>query len=230
MIDREESVTGVRFTVISGPTELRSVQEYELAFARRALGKLKSRLGADGLRKLLAPDIEESDARWSRWLAESAGAFRPAMTVIHVSGLTASEFAAYFDSIRDDEPRLLDGHPEHFVVIRTSDGFDVIENLGRWVSQRYVHFTTEDDAVDELLPDFPIRMVGFTTGPDGEVNAHLLHQMRETSDGFEARLSLYLPASTPDDVFEEHRQHLAVEFANWTAVAAHELGRDCVIA
>ena len=50
-------------------------------------------------------------------------------------------------------------------------------------------------------------------------------QFGDTAEGFNASLTAYFPAACPEDVFEHHRQHLAVEFRNWILAAAAETSR-----
>lgn len=208
---------------VSGLATEGTVAEFELLFARRALAKLKSRLGRERLIELLTPDTDECEDQFSAWLSQSDGVFRPAMIDMRVTGLSATEFLAYFDSIRREEPKMLAAHPEHFVIAFTEGGFDVIENIGPHISRFDVHFTDADHAVETPLADFPIRMVGHYAARDGTVESHVLHQFRETSDGFDAKLAIYYPAAAPDEVIEGHRQHLAVEFSNWVFAAAATL-------
>lgn len=218
--------TAVRTTVVSGPTAAGSAADYELFFARRALAKLKSLLGQDGLRELLKADTDANDLRWTEWIAQSNEQFRPAVTELSISGLSAEEFFAYFESIRRDEAKMLAAQPEHFVFDYAPDGFDLIENLGPYIHHHHMHFTTDADAIDELLEDYPIRMVGHGTQLDGTVSGHILHHFRETDEGFDARLAVYFPTAVPEEIIEGHRQHLAVEFTNWVAAAAATLGRN----
>lgn len=209
----------------SGPVAGGTAAQYELFFARRALAMLKSRLGRERLIDLLRPDTDQTEARFAEWVAESNGQYRLAAAHIRVSGLSIEEFLAYFESIRREEPKMLAAHPEHFVIGFTEGGFDVIENIGPFISHFNVHFTGEEEAIDELLPDHPFRMVGHSTMADGSVESHILHEFRDTGDGFEGRLALYFPSAMPEEIIEGHRQHLVVEFTNWIAAAAAALGR-----
>jgi len=51
----------------------------------------------------------------------------------------------------------------------------------------------------------------------------MLTQFGDTAEGFNASLTAYFPTACPEDVFEHHRQHLAVEFRNWIVAAASEV-------
>lgn len=210
-------------TVVSGPTSPGNVSDWELFFARRALAKLKSRLGQQGLLDLLAPDIDAATETMKAWVDESEGKWRPAEIRMRASGLSSAEFLAYFHSM--DEPKMLAAQPEHFVVKVLDGAYDGVENMGPNITRFDLHLASEDQAVDELLADHPTRMVGYATIPDGTVAVHLLHQFRDTDDGFDVVLGVYFPAAAPEELIEAHRQHLAVEFTNWIIAAGESLGR-----
>lgn len=211
--------------VASGPTAGGAVNDWELHFARRALAKLKARLGHEAMVELLAADIDAGNRALRDWSAASEGRWKVAETRLRVSGLSAEEFHAYFESIFDDRPRMLAAQPEHFAMGLADGVMEVLENLGPHIAHFYIRFTGEDQAAGELLPDHPMRMVGNAALADGTVIAHLLHQLRDTDAGFDAVLGIYFPEATPAEVIEGHRQHLAVEFTNWITGAAESLGR-----
>jgi hypothetical protein len=214
-------------TVASGPTSTGTTADWELFFARRALATLKARLGAEALLELLRPQIDASTATLTEWIESSEGRWQPSVTEMRVTGLSAAEFLAHFETISHDQPRMLAAQPEHFVLRpRGGDTMQVVENLGPHISDLALHFTGEQDAVAELSPDHPTRMVGHAVLPNGEVVAHLLHQFRDTADGFEVLLGIYFPAAAPEAFIEAHRQHLAVEFTNWFHDAGQALGRE----
>ncbi|HZZ52496.1 MAG TPA: hypothetical protein VFE65_36820 [Pseudonocardia sp.] len=224
-VENQTMSVGVR----SGPTSAGSTADWELAFARRALATLKTRLGRQGLLDLLRPDIEASTEQMSTYLADSGGQWQLASTELQVSGLTSDEFLTHFESIREDEPKMVAVHPEHFVMAAIDGGVKVVENLGPFITEIDVVFAVGDDteqAVGDVNPDYPIRMLGRAVLSNGETAAHLLHQFRDTSVGFDALLGIYFPQAAPGTVVETHRQHLAVEFTNWIIGAGQALGRS----
>jgi uncharacterized protein len=212
----------IDIAVTAGPTSPGTTADWELFFARRALAKLKSQLGQQALLELLEPDTADSARTLKAWADSSHGQWRPALTQLQVRGISASEFVSYFMSITGDQP-------EHFVLAEAGDGLShvirVVENLSRHISDFYITFTGEDQAIAELNPDYPARMAGTVALADGTTIGHALHQFRETTDGFDALLAIYFPAAAPEEFIEGHRQHLAVEFTNWITGAAESLGR-----
>lgn len=219
----------IDIVVAAGPTSPGTTADWELFFARRALANLKSRLGQQALLELLEPDTAASAETLKAWADSSQGQWRPALTQLHVHGISAGEFVSYFMSITGEQPKLLAAQPEHFVLAEAGNDLShvirVVENLGRYISDFYITFTGEDQAIAELNPDYPTRMVGSVALADGTTIGHALHQFRETTDGFDALFAIYFPAAAPEELIEGHRQHLAVEFTNWIVGAAESLGR-----
>ncbi|HXB86086.1 hypothetical protein [Mycobacterium sp.] len=219
-----QPIDTVDVAVVSGPTSPGTVGDWELFFARRALAMLKSRLGREGLLELLKPDLDDSAEHFRAWVAASEGKWRPAQTELRVKGISAAEFLAYFHSAIPDQPRLLAAEPEHFVMTQVDDRLQVVENLGPYITDLRILLTDDDQAIDDLTADYPVRMVGNVILPDGTLFAHALHQFRETADGFDVVLGIYFPDAAPAEVIEGHRQHLAVEFTNWIIDAGTSLG------
>lgn len=218
--------TTVDVTVVSGPTSPGTVTDWELFFARRALASLKSKLGPERLLELLASDIRSTAEKLASWTAASNGAWHGAQTELRVTGISAAEFLAYFRSPSTTEAQKRAAHPEHFVMATIEGGHQVVENIGPHISDSRVMWTDEAHAVVDPDPNYPHRVVAEIRLPDGTIVAHALHQLRDTADGFDARLGIYFPDAAPEELIEGHRMHLAVEFTNWIVDAAAQLGRS----
>jgi hypothetical protein len=70
-------------------------------------------------------------------------------------------------------------------------------------------------------PTFPTKMTGRGYLEDGTQIMELYHQFRDHADGqgFDVDLAIYFPVAAGEDVVECHRQHLLVEFSNWSKQA-----------
>jgi hypothetical protein len=93
--------SGYNAQLVSGPTALGSINEWELLFACRALLALKESLAADGIKSALAARIIDSEDWWRHQLDRNrinvgAAAYKPARIVLAVSGLSAEEFLDWF--------------------------------------------------------------------------------------------------------------------------------------
>ncbi|KAL4801837.1 hypothetical protein BDV18DRAFT_164650 [Aspergillus unguis] len=222
MSDLFKECLGLTATVTSGPPG--SIDQYELKFARRALRRIKERLGLEEMEKLLQPDIQESDEFWRETIAQNTtGEYKPARVQVSFQGISANEFLGWFhNTCSKDISCLLGAQPEHYLVVVDEQGRQrVIENLGEHVSRFNIKHEppTRPWLVKDLDEDFPIRMSGYGQIESGEIHGYVLHQFRNTTEGFDANLAIYYPATTPDDLFEQHRQHLLVEFRNWVSFA-----------
>ena len=219
----------VTVTLQSGPTGFGSIDDFELFYARRALDRFRTRLGRQGLLDLLAADIEKGNAFLRDSARASDGSFTAGTTVLAAQGLSSGEFLAWMEkAFAGDERALLEAHPEHYVMAPEADGsFNVVENIGPHVCSFYMGGWGTDamawaaDAA-ELLPEseFPHKMSSNLFLSDGTVVGRALTQFGDTADGFTASLTVYVPASCPQDVLEHHLRHYAVEFRNWIIAAA----------
>lgn len=215
------STSSFELEVIAGPTAVGTKQDFEVGFARRALAMLKARLGSAGLVDLLREDIATGNDFMRECVKRSHGEWKPATVQLRARGITSGQFGGWFHHALSDEAAMLAAQPEHYVMIANGDGStSIVENLGPYICSSVIHFTAEDQAVGELLPDYPVRLVGYGQMDDGTVTGHVLHQFRDTEDGLAAHLTIFFPAACPEELFEQHRQHLVVEFGNWITAAA----------
>ncbi|GAB1218548.1 hypothetical protein ATERTT37_007807 [Aspergillus terreus] len=226
---------GFATQVTLGPTTSGIAEEYELVFARRALSKIKARLGLEATERLLQPDIDESNAFWRQVLADNpTNEFRPARVELAINGLSMDEFLGWFrERCQNRVPWMPAAQPEHWVVVSpaaaananadggSSPGYHekVNENLGPWISRFFITFAPPSHAcqLGELDAEaYPLQMTGYGRTDGGQINGYVLHQFRPhaNSVGFDANLCIHFPAPAPEVLFEQHRQHLVVEFTN----------------
>lgn len=214
--------------LVAGPTRAGAVDDFELAHARTALARLKGLIGREGLLDLLATEIEEGNAFLKKMARDSQGVFRSATTALAVRGIKSAQFLHWLDNSFGNEAVLLAAEPGHYVIARKPDSkVTVVEQLGTHIC--HIELPAYDatmswaaETADEMLPEsqYPIRRIAPIRLPDGTLVGRLLHQFGDTDEGFNANLTVYFPVSCPEDFFEEHRQHLAVEFRNWITAAA----------
>ncbi|MBT2527908.1 hypothetical protein J7E91_21405 [Streptomyces sp. ISL-99] len=219
----------VAVTLTAGPTGPGSIDDFELFYARRAVNRFRERLGRQGLLDLLAADIEEGNAFLRQSALDSDGRFTGGTTVLTTQGLKADSFLAWMErAFAGDEAVLLAAHPEHYVMTNRADGTPhVVENIGPHVCSFYMggwgaEATAWAADADEVLPEsqFPYKMSSNLFLEDGTVVGRVLIQFGDTEDGFASHLTVYMPASCPEEVLEHHMRHFAVEFRNWITAAA----------
>jgi hypothetical protein len=217
--------------LVSGPTGPGGVDDFELAHARRALAKLKTLIGRQGLLELLAKEIDEGNAYFREQAIASNGKMRASTTVLAIRGMKAVEFVRWLESSFGNESVLLAGEPEHYVIAPNPDRtVTLVENIGPHVCR--VQLPAYDAAkqldaepLDELLPvsAYPFRRLGHLGLPDGTVIGRVLTQFGDTELGFNANLTCYFPVACPEEISVHHSQHFAVEFRNWIVAAAASL-------
>jgi uncharacterized protein len=213
----------VTIEVVSGPTAPGTIDSYELFFARRALALIKERLGREGILEMLEGDIKLGTEFFREMLAAADGRWQECITELRVEGLGLVEFSGWMAENFHNEKTLLAVQPEHYVISLVDGGQDGVENIGPHIMHAAVQFGSEDDAVGELLPDYPVRIIGYGEVADLGVALRAEHQLRERDGGLDVRLCIYFPAAFPEDVIEAHRQHLAVEFGNCFRLAGEAL-------
>ena len=96
-----------------------------------------------------------------------------------------------------------------------------MENIGENINSFGITFQppTHPNVLKDVRQDYPFKLSGFGHNDEGEISGYVLHQFKNTEDGFDADLGVYFPAAAPEDMFEQHRQHLVVEFTNWATFA-----------
>lgn len=104
----------------------------------------------------------------------------------------------------------------------------VLETLGKHVSHFEIPHGQDKKSSDFVTgrdesSTFIMTGKGYTR--DGINNGEILHQFKDHEDGqgFDVKLVIWFPAACEDELFEGHRQHLAVEFRNWLVAAFDEL-------
>ena len=212
--------------VLRGHKSSSSTDQLELMFARRALALLKTRLGSEGLKDLLASDIAKAESYWRQKLAESDGKFRETSIKLTATGLSAEQFLTWFKRHVENMPVMLAAHPEHFI-----NGFGtVLETLGEHVSLFDLQMMAEPaDCVAIRDPDtYPIALNGAAVLADGTKMGYACHQFRNVSSlggvgGLEAYLAGFLPQTVEDVVVETQQHHLTVEWSNWIRAAHADL-------
>lgn len=210
-----------------GPADL---DAEELTRARGALAHLKTRIGSEGMRQLLADDLLETTRRTEAWAAASTG-WKSADFTLVLPGPDAATFHGYFLGLmkRGRESDLRAGHPDHFLnhpVDGGRGGAQVIENVGEddlpWSIE--LTFTTDQEKYPVSWDDgYPERVGALISSSNGTQIGSALHELRDTSDGMEIKFTIILPDAAPDALLDGHLRHFAVEWRNWARLARQEL-------
>lgn len=200
----------------------------ELSRALGALAYLKTRIGNDRMRELLAEDLDETTRRTGIWAAESRG-WKSANLRLVVPGPDAGTFHAFFMEMmkQDRQPDLRAGHPDHFMNVPLGPTAQVIENVGEddlpWLIK--LEFTGDKGRFPgKWDSDFPHRLGAVIFNDDDVQIGSAMHELRDTSDGTELSMTISLPEKAPDALLDGHLRHFAVEWRTWARMAREQSG------
>jgi hypothetical protein len=225
-----KEATNVDVELVSGPTAPGGLGDFELLHARQVLAQLKGLLEREGLLNLLDAEIEKGNA-FLREMAElSNGELRPTTIELEAKGIKAVQFLQWLGRAFDTESKLLAAEPDHYAMFLNADStVTVVERLGLHASRVLLPAFDKapnwvPEAASHLLPEseYPFRRIADITLADGTIVGRMLNQFGDTDDGFKANITAFFPTACPEEHFEHHRQHIAVEFANWIKAAAAE--------
>ncbi|KAJ5863513.1 hypothetical protein N7455_007581 [Penicillium solitum] len=212
--------------IMKGPSSKRATKDLEAGFARRSMMLVRRLLGEDRLIDLLRDETAASSQWWRTVSANSNGEWKPARIALSARGLISKEFIQWFIPAEGGmlpEPEKLAAHPEHWVVRPSTESksMTVLETLGEKPTLFTLAFdvTAPDFVQDE--PTFTSKMTARGYLEDGTQIMELYHQFKDHADGqgFDVDLAIYFPVAAEEDVVECHRQHLLVEFSNWSKQA-----------
>lgn len=164
-------------------------------------------------------------------IAKSDGKYKESRIDLAVSGISKAEFLAWWKdwmmALSNPESKqktfldtMVPAHPEHYAPPPYPGG--IVETIGEHVAR--VRIQAGGD-----LPDFvrqcgdpsyqPLSAIG--TLDDGSILFYIFQEIRESGEqGCEFRLRLLFPAAAPQVFFDEHAEHLAVEFRSFLQTAA----------
>ncbi|KAI1084723.1 hypothetical protein F5B20DRAFT_522981 [Whalleya microplaca] len=214
------------------------VDSFELNAARRAMKNLKSLLGGQKMYDLIRQQVEEGDAYYKDIIAKSNGQWRECRTDMHVKGITATQvqenrkrhivsMTGESQSLDDKNAAglgmILPAHPEHYLVPLYDEG--IVEVIGEHMARvRIKAFTEVPSFVMEYSdPAYPFKKPTIGELEDGTALFYILHEFRDTEDGCDLTLRLLFPTAAPEVWFEEHAQHLAIEFRSFLTTAYKDL-------
>lgn len=193
----------------------------EIRRAREMMALLSRKLGPKGMADLFAEEIRENEERDRVWSAGSDGPFTAAVTMAHVPEGSGAEFIEWFLTgyTGGNAEAMQRAHPEHLGALELPQGrVGAIETPGHTGTPMVVRLLPLDDwsgVPISLDPEMPHRIMARGETPEGETAYYLLHQFRDTSPGFDARLAMYLPVGAPESMVQGWSDHLMVEYHNW---------------
>jgi hypothetical protein len=202
------------------------VLEWELLAARRLIRLLRGSLGAAGMLAAVEAQTEESTRRLADLLDRSDGRWRRASVRVEINGLSTAEFFAWWAQTAATAPELfIDANAEHVAhVVTGTSRPGIVEPLGGLQTALFFRFAA-GQGIEPVDPSYPHSVIGGGRlgSPEGPVAVRCIHHFRDLRDdqgkGMEALLTLEVPGAADDQLVEQARQHLAVEFSRFMAMA-----------
>ncbi|KAG0284783.1 hypothetical protein BGZ96_010873 [Linnemannia gamsii] len=210
------------------------VDSWELKASRRALRNLKTLLAGQPMLDLLKNQIEEADAYFKDIIAKSNGQYRESRIDLQAKGITLTQFMEWWKVWMGDlqapdikQKVFLDtmvpAHPEHYALPPYGSG--IVETIGEHVARVSIHpCANPPDFVKAYGDPTYLHLPATGTLEDGSILFYILQEIRDSDEGCDFRLRLIFPAAAPQVFFDEHAEHLAVEFRSFinTALAWHQ--------
>lgn len=205
------------------------INTWELKASRRALKTLKTLLSNESMLSLLAPAIEEADIYFKSIIAKSNDEYKESRIDLKARGLKVSHFMDWWKEWMADlqSPEIkqktfletmVPAHPEHYALPPYPSG--VVETIGEHIARVQIKPIFDPPEFVRAYGDpsfLPLSAIG--TLDDGSVLFYILQELRDCDEGFEFRLRLLFPAAAPQVFFDEHAEHLAVEFRSFVTSA-----------
>jgi hypothetical protein len=208
---------------------INDIDTWELKASRRALKTLKTLLSNKAMLDLLEPSIKEADIYYKDIITRSNGSYRESRIDLKAKGLKIAHFMAWWQewmgNLQDAETKqktfletMVPAHPEHYALPPYPSG--VVETIGEHIARVQIKPIFDPPASVKAYGDpsyQPLSAIG--TLDDGSVLFYILQELRDCDDGSEFRLRLLFPSEAPQVFFDEHAEHLAVEFRSFITSA-----------
>lgn len=205
------------------------IDAWELKVARRALQNLKTLIGNQQMLDLLDKQIQEGDKYFKGLIAESKGRFKESRVDFKANGLKSYQFLELFKIVDTKETSdgirrfyldvMAPAHPEHYALGPYPIG--IVETIGEHICRARLDNTVE---VPEFVkaygdPSYDTKLPVTCYLDDGTVFFYGFQEIRNTEEGCEFRIRIIFPAAAPQILFDEHTEHLAIEWRSWIALA-----------
>jgi hypothetical protein len=205
------------------------IDTWELKASRRALKTLKTLLSNKAMLDLLEPSIKEADIYYKDIITRSNGSYRESRIDLKAKGLKIAHFMAWWQEwmgdLQDAETKqktfletMVPAHPEHYALPPYPSG--VVETIGEHIARVQIKPIFDPPAFVKAYGDpsyQPLSAIGILD--DESVLFYILQELRDCDDGSEFRLRLLFPSEAPQVFFDEHAEHLTVEFRSFITSA-----------
>lgn len=205
------------------------IDAWELKVARRALRNLKSLIGGQQMLDLLEKQIDEGDKFFKGLIAQSGGQFKESRVDFTAKGLKSHQFLEWFKIVDNKETRegirrfyldiMAPAHPEHYALGPYPIG--IVETIGEHVCRVRLDNTVKVPSFVEDYgdPTYDKKLPVTCYLDDDTIFFYGYQEIRDTEEGCDFRIRIIFPAASPQVLFDEHTEHLAIEWRYWIAAA-----------
>lgn len=208
--------------------ENNEVDSWELKASRRALRNLKSLLAGQPMLDLLQGQMEAADAYYKDIIAKSNGKYRESRIDLKAKGITMAQFMEWWKVWMVEMQKLeikqqvfmdtmVPAHPEHYALPHSSG---IVETIGEHIARVHIQpLMNPPDFVRGYGDPTYQHLPAVGTLQDGSILFYILQEIRDSEDCCDFRLRLLFPDAAPQVFFDEHAEHLAVEFRSFINTA-----------
>ncbi|CAO3642883.1 unnamed protein product [Mucor fragilis] len=211
--------------------DINQVDSWELKASRRALKNLKTLLAGQPMLDLIKDQMDEADAYYKSIIEKSNGEFKESRIDLKVKEISTAQFTTWWNTwlseMLNQPPEakrqvfidtMVPSHPEHYALLIDQEG--LVETIGGRLARVSVHPCANPPEFvkafgDPSYQNLPAR----GTLKDGSTFAYIFQELRDSDEGYDFRLRVLFPAAAPQLLFDEHAEHLAVEFRSFITTA-----------
>ncbi|KAL9543547.1 hypothetical protein MBANPS3_008071 [Mucor bainieri] len=195
--------------------DISQVDSWELKTSRRALKNLKTLLAGQPMLDLLKNQMDEADTYFKSIINKSNGEFKESRI-----DLKAKEMIDQPPEVKRQVfiDTMVPSHPEHYAVLLDQEG--IVETIGGHLARLLFRPCANPPEFVKAFGDPSFQnLPAMGTLQDGSTFAYIFQELRDSDEGCDFHLRVLFPAAAPQLLFDEHAEHLAVEFRGFITTA-----------
>lgn len=168
--------------------------------------------------------MEEADAYYKDIIEKSNGKFKESRIDLKVKGVFTAQFTTcwnvWLSEMLYQLPKVkclvfidivVPTHPEHYAHLKNQEG--LVETTGEHPARVFVHpcANTPEFVKDYGDPSYQ-NLPAMGALKDGNTFVYIFQDLWDSNEDCNYRLRCFFPAAAPQVLFDEHAEHLAVEF------------------
>lgn len=199
-----------------------------IADTRTASITTRQSYGVDGIVHLYKDLLRESDRMWKQLDAriEKNAPMQVATADVTATGLNIEDLLGSLGPVNLSRDNAL-LNPDHYFIEKNGNGMHAMETFGMYGAPTEMHLVVDPATPVPVEPaaGYLLLTAGSTSlASDGtDINVLAFHQYKQLENGFTVKLGSLYPATTPRQIVEGHKVHMAIEF-RWMCELAAGVG------